>query len=277
MFLAIADTGSFSAAAAHLGLTPSAVSKAVTRAERRLGVRLLHRTTHRLAFTDAGGSYLERGRSLIAELAGLERETASRDELVRGVLRVSAPTVYGALHVVPVVAALHQQHSELAVHLWCDDRLVDVIAERIDVAVRIVAKPPPDLVARELDEDRRGLYASSTYLHRTKPPKNVDDLAGHSAITYSGGTMTSQLHRARVVLATDNILAAREAARASLGIAELPAYLAADDVAAGHLREVLPGAIPVTRKLFALYPPSRFIAPKVRALVDALVAASRRR
>jgi DNA-binding transcriptional LysR family regulator len=197
LLVGIADAGSFTAAGVHLGLSPSAVSKAVTRIEQRLGVRLLQRTTRRVAFTDAGEAYVARGRQLVADFEGLERE------------------------------------------------------------------------------DRRGFYASPAYLRGARAPRTLDDLTAHAVIVYSGGA--TKLRRGRVVFATDSVLAAREAARGGLGIAELPEYLARDDAAAGSLREVLPGAVPATRKIYALYLPSRYLPPQVRAFVDVLVrdAASR--
>lgn len=275
LLVAIADSGSFTAAAARLGLSPSAVSKAVTRVEERLGVRLVQRTTRRVSFTDAGEAYIARGRQLITDLQGLERETSSRDEAMRGTLRVSAPMVYGSVKVAPLLAALARENPALDVHLKCEDRVVDMVVERIDVAVRMLSTLPAEFVARPLTEDRRGFYASPAYLRRARAPRTLDDLASHAFIAYSGGP--TKLQRGRVVFATDSILAAREAARGGLGIAELPDYLARDDVAAGSLREVLPGAVPVTRKIYALYLPSRYLPPQVRAFIDALVrdAASR--
>src|SRR4051794_18200811 len=141
LLVAIADGGSFTAAGTRLGLSPSAVSKAVTRVEARLGVRLLQRTTRRVAFTEAGEAYVGRGRQLIADFDGLERETSSRGDAMRGTLRVSAPTVYGSTKVAPLLVALAQKHPALDVHLKCEDRLVDIVAERIDVAVRMLSAP----------------------------------------------------------------------------------------------------------------------------------------
>lgn len=273
LLVAIADAGSFTAAGARLGLTPSAISKAVTRVEARLGVRLLQRTTRSVAFTDEGEAYVARGRQVIADFEALERETSSRGDAVRGTLRVSAPAVYGSLKVAPVLAALARKHPALEVQLRCEDRLVDMVLERIDVAVRILAALPAEFVARPLGDDRRGLYASGAYLRGARAPKTVGDLASHALVTYSGGPAMAR--RGRVVFATDSILAAREAARAGLGIAELPEYLAHDDVATGALREVLPGAVPTTRKIYALYLPSRHLPPQVRAFVDLLVRSSR--
>ena len=275
LLVAIADSGSFTAAGARLGLTPSAVSKAVARAEARLGVRLLQRTTRRVAFTDAGQAYVARGRQLIADFEGLDREMSSRGDTVRGTLRVSAPTVYGSVKVAPLLVALARKHPALDVQLKCEDRLVDIVIERIDVAVRILSALPAEFVARALTDDRRALYASPAYLRGARAPRTLDDLASHALITYSAGSAMPR--RGRVVFATDSVLAACEAARGGLGIAELPDYLARDDAAAGALREVLPGAVPATRKIYALYLPSRYLLPQVRAFVDLLVREAKSR
>jgi len=236
----------------------------------------VNRTTHRVAFTDVGEAYVARGRDVLGELDALERETTSRVDVVCGVVRVSAPAVYGALRVGPIVAEMQRRYAELDVHLWCEDRLIDIVAERIDVAVRILVKPPAEFVARELGEDRRGLYASGSYLARAKAPKHLDELSAHAVIAYSGASTMPELRRGRVVFATDSILAAREAARTGLGVVELPRYLAVRDIAEGRLHEVLPGAIPTARKIYALYLPSRYVPPRVRAVVDALVHDHRR-
>jgi DNA-binding transcriptional LysR family regulator len=269
LLVAIADGGSFTAAGARLGLSPSAVSKAVTRVEKRLGVRLLQRTTRRVAFTEAGEAYIARGRQLMADFEALERETSARDGTMRGTLRVSAPAVYGSSRVAPLLVAFARKHPAVDVHLRCEDRQVDMVAERIDVAVRILSALPAEFVARALTEDRRGLYASPAYLRRARAPTTVEDLASHAVIAYSGAPVVQA--RGRVVFATDSILAAREAARGGLGIAELPDYLARDDLAAGALREILPDARRATRKIYALYLPTRYLPPQVRAFIDLLV------
>jgi len=275
VLVAICDAGSFTAAAAKLAMTPSAVSKAVDRTESRLGVRLVQRTTQRIALTDAGAAYVARGRAILAELEGLESEVAGSDGRVRGVLRVSAPAIYGALRVAPVAAELQRLHPELEVQLWCDDRLIDLVAERVSVAVRILATPPAEFVARELASDRRGLFASPAYLKRAGTPAELASLSSHATITYSGSNAAEALRRGRVVFTTDNILAAREAARAGVGIAELAHYLAEDDVRDGRLCEILPRTIRATRKVWALYLQSRWVSPATRAFVKALVAASK--
>jgi DNA-binding transcriptional LysR family regulator len=141
--VAIADLGSFTAAAARLSLTPSAVSNAVTRTAARLGVKLLSRTTRSLAFTDDGEAYVARGRKLLAELETLDREASARMQTVAGTLRITAPTVYGAVRVAPVVAALQRKHEALDVQLRCDDRMVGVFVDALldDARRRACATP----------------------------------------------------------------------------------------------------------------------------------------
>src|SRR5262249_32949624 len=157
--------------------------------------------------------YVARGRRVLAEIETIERDAASREGTVRGVLRVSAPAVYGAMKVAPVMAALQRAHPALEVHLRCDDRMIDMVAERVDVAVRILPAPPAEFVARAVADAARGLYASPSYLRRAHAPKAPGDLARHAAITYSGEpTALSTWRRSRVVFATDSVLAAREAA-----------------------------------------------------------------
>jgi DNA-binding transcriptional LysR family regulator len=287
LLVAIAEGRSFSVAAAALRLTPSAVSKAVTRVEARLGARLVHRTTRRVSLTDLGQAYVERGRTVLAELHQIEREVTARDDTVRGSLRVAAPTIYGALRVAPLVARFQREYPQVDVDLRCNDDVVDLVGDRVDVALRMIAAPPAEVVARRLEPDQRGLYASPAYLERCRSVRDVDDLALHAAIHYlrydagAGRSVEWQLmangaqRRVRSVVAfsSDSVLAVREAARAGLGVAELPMYLADRDVEEGLLREVLPGSLPARRSVFAMYLPSRYLPQRTRALVAFLVKA----
>jgi DNA-binding transcriptional LysR family regulator len=287
LLVAVAEGRSFSVAAKALRLTPSAVSKAVARAEARLGARLVQRTTRRVSLTDLGQTYVERGRTVLADLDQIEREVTARDDTVRGSLRVAAPTIYGALRAAPLVARFQREYPQVDVDLRCNDDVVDLVGDRVDVALRMIAAPPAEVVARRLEPDRRGLYASPAYLERSPRVRDVDDLASHAAVhyvRYGAGNARSvewQLvaegaqRRVRSVLAfsSDSLLAVREAARAGLGVAELPAYLADRDVEEGLLREVLPGSLPVRRSVFAMYLPSRYLPQRTRALVAFLVKA----
>jgi DNA-binding transcriptional LysR family regulator len=281
LLVAVAEGRSFSAAAKALHLTPSAVSKAVARVEARLGARLVQRTTRRVSLTDLGQIYVERGRAVLAELDRIEREVTARDDAVRGSLRVAAPTIYGALRAAPLVARFQREYPQVDVDLRCNDDVVDLAGDRVDVALRMIAAPPAEVVARRLEPDRRGLYASPVYLERSPRVRDVDDLALHAALHYvrygarTARSVEWQLVaegaqrrvRSVAVFSSDSVLAVHEAARVGLGIAELPTYLADRDVKEGVLRELLAGSLPVRRSVFAMYLPSLYLPQRTRALV----------
>ncbi|APR85216.1 Transcriptional regulator, LysR family protein [Minicystis rosea] len=285
VLLAVTELGSFSAAASKLNLTPSAVSKTVSRAEARLGARLVQRTTRRVRLTDLGEGYLARGRQLVGDLWELEAEIGDRDAAMRGPVRVAAPSTYGAVRVAPVVAAFQREHPDVRVSLRCDDRMHDLVAEGIDVAIRMLVEPPAEVVARVLADDRRGLYASPAYLKTHRAPKAVDALVDHALLRYGAGEGAVDLAlraggaemrvKAPAVFSSDNVLAVREAACAGLGIAELPEYLVEGELARGRLVEVLPGVVPTRRRVYAVYLPSRYQPARVRALLDRLVRSLR--
>jgi DNA-binding transcriptional LysR family regulator len=285
LLVAVADGQSFSVAARALRQTPSAVSKAVARAEARLGVRLVQRTTRRVSLTDVGQAYVDRGRGVLAELSALEKEVSAGDDTVRGSLRLAAPMIYGALRAAPLVARFQRDYPKVDVDLCCDDRVVDLVGERVDVALRMVAEPPAEFVARRLEPDRRGLYASPSYLGVAPDLRSIADLASHMGVHYGPGAPRSvewrlargasaeRRVRSAVAFSSNSVLAVREAARAGLGVAELPTYLAERDVEEGVLREVLPDSVPVRRSVFAIYLPSRYLPARTRALVAFLVKA----
>lgn len=263
---AIAETGSFTRAAERMGQTPSAISKTIARAEQRLGVRLVQRTTRRAQLTADAAQYLARGRELLGELAALESSLVDRSTTMRGRVRISAPSVYGALFVAPVVAAVRRDHPELRIDLRCEDRMVDLVSDGVDVAVRFLSAPPEGLVAKPLHDDDRGLFASTAYLRAHAAPRTLAELDRHARLHYGAP-------RAEAAFASDSVLAVREAARAGAGIAELPRYLAAEDLAHGALVEVLPGTMPARRRVYAVYLPARPQAARVRVVIERLIAA----
>ncbi|MEA2698996.1 MAG: hypothetical protein QOI66_3267 [Myxococcales bacterium] len=280
----IADCGTFSAAGEKLGLTPSAVSKLVSRLETRLRVRLVNRTTRSLQLTDVGASYCLRARQILDDLEGVERDIQSRNPDPTGVLRITAPVLLGNERVLPIVLGFARQYTDVRVHLDLTDRLVDMLDERIDVGIRITADPPGAMVAKKLDDDRRVLCASPGYLANRGTPRTPDDLAAHDCIVFVSGRQPPSCWKLRTKapgsetrmvpiagrLHINNTLAMREAAANGFGIADLPHYLVKDDLRKKQLVSVLPDFVVVERSVFAVYVPSRFIPAKIRFVVKAL-------
>lgn len=284
-FVAVVESASFSAAADKLRLTPSGVSKLVSRLEDRLGARLLQRTTRRMQLTQAGAAYFERARRLLEEFEALSRETASQDDTPRGTLRVTAPTVLGHVRVLPVLLSFQRAFPEVKAELALTDRAVDLVEEGVDVAVRMTATPPLSFIARKLDDDVRVLCATPGYLKRRGCPRHPRELADHDGIGFVTGSAVSpwrlraaagseEIESARVKgrLQVNNTLSVREAALTGLGIADLPRYLVEDDLLAGRLLAVLPEFGLIERSIYAVYGPGPFVPARVREFVKYLVA-----
>ncbi len=281
-FVALTETGSFSAAAGRLGLSPSAMSKMISRLEEHLGARLVQRSTRRMQLTDVGVAYAQHSRRILEDIDALDREIQSRDVRARGTLRVSAATVLGHVRVLPIVIAFQEANPEIKLHLDLSDRVVDMIEERIDVAVRTTAKPPPSFVAKKLDDDVRVICATPRYLERRGTPKTPDHLAEQDCILctarqpfdtwYFRGVAESNLHAVHVDgrLTLGSTLALREAVLADFGIAEIPKYLIEEELRTGRLVSILSEFVANERSVYAIYAPSRFLPAKVRAFVEAL-------
>jgi DNA-binding transcriptional LysR family regulator len=281
--VAIAERASFAGAAADLGLSASAVSKLVSRMEARLRVRLVHRTTRRVQLTELGLLYCERARRVIEELDTSEQELQHLDPDPKGTLRVTAPTVLGRARVLPVVMAFQARFPAVRVLFDATDRVVDLIAEQVDVAVRTVAEPPPTMVARKLDDDVRHLCASPSYVAARGLPKTTADLAEHECLPCrvhgepapwrfkaSNGSIKALQVDGRLHLSDS--FSIRDAALAGVGIADLPEYLVARDLAEGRLVRVLPAVPRIIRGVYVVYAPSPFTPSKVRLFVEALKA-----
>lgn len=280
--VAISNCSSFAGAATELGLTASAISKLVSRMESRLRVRLVHRTTRRVRLTELGLLYCERARRVLEELDTSERELQHVDPDPKGTLRITAPVVLGHARVLPVIMAFQQRYPDVRLLFDATDRVVDLIQDRIDVAVRTVAEPPPAMVARKLDDDVRHLCASPAYLARHGTPRAIAELTRHECLpcrvdgeavpwrfkSGAGGAARSFAVDGRLHLSDS--LSIREAALAGLGIADLPRYLIARDLEAGRLVGVLEAVPRVVRGIYVVYAPSPFTPAKVRLFVDAL-------
>jgi DNA-binding transcriptional LysR family regulator len=290
VLVALADAGSFSRAAERLGITPSAVSKLLQRLERRLGAQLVQRTTRTMQLTEAGQRYVARARAVLDAIDEADRELEGFRAVPRGTLRVSAPSVLGLVRVTPLLAGFRARCPEVRVELELSDRAVDLVEERVDVAIRVTQKPPEGLVARRLFDVPRVLVATPSYLARAGVPRRPGDLARHECLLLaqpqsaavetwrlraSARGRSQRLVAIRVggALAINNVLALADAARAGLGIAEVPRYLVEDDLARRALVEVLPRHRPPAREAWALFAPSPLVPLKTRAFVAHLAAA----
>ncbi|WP_437331545.1 LysR substrate-binding domain-containing protein [Sorangium sp. So ce394] len=280
-FLEVARLQSFSAAARALGLTSSSVSKQVARLEERLRVQLLRRTTRRVSLTEAGDLYAERAGRILADVEEAQRAVADLDGTPRGTLRISAPTILGTIRVAPAVLACRAKYPELRIDLDITDRIVDLVAERVDVAVRQAAEiSPASLVARRLADDRRVLCASPRYLRRHGTPRRLEDLADHDCITHNMepvprwtlvGPEGERVIQVSGTLRSSDTLTLRDAAVAGIGVANLPDYVVEEHLESGALRRVLPEYGASTRAIFAVYAaPAR---AAVRVFVETLAKA----
>ncbi|GGJ55066.1 LysR family transcriptional regulator [Sphingopyxis bauzanensis] len=283
MFVAVASEGGFAAAARKLGSSPPAVTRGIAALEARLGTVLFHRSTRAVALTDAGAAFLEQARRILADLAGAERELRGAAAEPRGQLYVTAPVMFGRLHVLPVVGALMAEHRELMVRMMLIDRNVRIVEEGIDVAVRIGALADSGLKAVRIGWVRQMLVASPAYLARRGAPQTIAELAGHDLIGTMGPRAAGEWQlasarwrldpRPRLVLNTvDGALAAAEA---GLGIANLLSYQLADALAAGRLIALLSGEKPPAFPVHLLFESSRAGLPAVRSFVEAMKGRAR--
>jgi DNA-binding transcriptional LysR family regulator len=287
-FVAAAELGSFTRAAAAVGATPSAISKLISRLERRLGAVLVHRSTRRMTLTDNGQAYYARAREILDEVRALEREVTSQHATPSGLVRVSAPLLYGEIRVAPALLAIQQRLPQVQLDLELTDQVADFFARPIDIAVRMSLRPPPFAVARRIGDDRRVLCASPAYLKQRGTPRRPADLRDHECMVFTGRKdgdawrLRSRARSGRMLsvrvsgrLKINNTRSLYGAALDGLGIANLPHYLVADDLAAGRLRPVLDELVVPERSIYLVYVASRFIPLRISEIARQLVTALR--
>lgn len=281
-FVKVVAASSYSEAARRLGLTRSAVSKAVTELEVGLGARLLDRTTRRVSPTEAGSTYYERCLSILSEIEETEAEISRLHDEPKGLLRVNGPMSFGTLYLGAAVADFMTAYPDLRVELTLTDEFIDPLAEGVDVTIRIGVLGDSSLVARRIAPARRVLVASPAYLSEQGAPERPEDLINHRCLGYGPRTVAPrwQLTRAgepisapvNCCLFSNNGEALRAAALRGLGVALMPTFIAGPDLCAGRLCVVLADNAPPDLGIHALYAPNRFVAAKTRAFIDFLVA-----
>ncbi len=276
VFVRIVDAGSLTAAAESLGMSVPAVVRSLAALERAVGVRLLNRTTRRSSLSDEGREYYERARHVLAAVEDADAALSARRAAPKGRLRLTAPVMYGRLHVAPVVAEFIAKHPAVEVELVLLDRVVDLVEEGIDAGVRIGRLPESTLIALPVGETRRVVCASPAYLRRAGVPKTPAELAAHAAVVFSGlgGSEWSFEGEAprrvpvRAVLRTNQVDAALEACERGLGCGQFLSYQVEAAVAAGRLRRVLEAFEPAPVPVQIVYPHGRLLSSNVRAFVD---------
>lgn len=280
-FAKVVASGSYAEAARRLGLTRSAISKAVMELEEVLGVRLLDRTTRRLNPTEAGRAYYERCVDILASIEETELQVSQLHAQPKGVLKMNAPVSFGTLYLGMAIADFMALYPDLRVELTLNDRFIDPLEEGVDVTVRIGALTDSSLIARKLAPARRVLVASPDYLARHGLPQTPDDLARHRCLTYGHTTTLQRWQLTRdgesftvpvaAYLCSNNGDVLREAALKGNGITTLPTFIVGPDITADRLRIVLPDYAPSHLTIYALYAPNRYLAAKTRLLIDFLV------
>jgi len=280
-FERILALGSLSAAGHDLGVGLAVVSKRLASLERRTGVRLINRTTRRLSATEEGLRLLGHVERVLDELAAAEARLASGREAPYGVLRVSAPVSFGRIHLAPVAAELARLHPKLEIELRLDDRLADLIEERIDVAVRIGEPRDSTAVMRKLADNHRILVAAPAYLASRGRPRTPDELSGHDLLRFGEGVEPWRLEGpggasaevdARPRLRADNGDVVHAWALAGCGVVLKSSIDVADDLRGGALERVLPDWKSLPAPIYALMPPGPYLPTKARVFLDAVAA-----
>lgn len=280
MFVAVMETGSFAAAARRLGTSAGQASKMVARLETDLGVRLLNRTTRALAATEAGQAYHDRIRVVLDELAEIDAAIRSEAQSPRGRIRMTAPLSFGTLQLAPALTDFARRYPDIALDVQFSDRVVSLVDEGFDLALRVGQPVDSSLIARRLCDIRLRIVAAPAYLAAAGAPEVPQDLARHACILDTNlrdprlwpfrqnGTEIQVAVEGR--LRFSNAEACLSAAETGLGITLLPDFVAARSLAAGRVQAVLGAFEAAPYGVFAMYPPGRHLAVKVRVLVDFL-------
>jgi DNA-binding transcriptional LysR family regulator len=281
VFVAVAEQGSFIAASRGLGRSPAAITRAVSSLEDRLAMRLFNRTTRSVALTDAGARYLDRCRRALAAFDELALSAASEQVEPAGALTLTAPEMFGRLHLLPIAQDFMRDYPRVSVSLLLLNRIVSFVDEGIDLGVRIAHLPDSSLRAIAIGHVRRVACASSAYLTRRGVPSTPDELVGHDAIAVaSSGDVDRWIFAERPVavdarLVVNTVQAALDAAVADGGIVRVLSYQAAPLEASGALRRILVPWEPPPIPIHIVHPAGRHLSPKIRLFIDPAVTTLR--
>jgi DNA-binding transcriptional LysR family regulator len=280
-FVAVAESGSFVKAADHLETSKAAVSRYVAQLEERLGVRLMQRTTRRLSLTDEGHAFLAHCKETLALIHDAEEEIQNKRNSPTGLIRINAPLTFGILHLAPLWGKFTALYPQVRLEVTLADRVVDLVEEGYDLAVRVASLPSSTLISRQLASTSLVVCASPKYLKGKAKPQHPYDLKDHSVISYSylatgdewvfqgpDGEVRVKTHPK---IHTNNGDTCRSAALAHQGVILQPTFIVGHDIQKGDLVELLPQFKSVELGIYAVYPSRKLVSPRIRALVDFLV------
>ena len=282
VFAQVVEAGSFAKAAERLGLSTSATSRQVAELEAHLQARLLNRTTRRVSLTESGRAFYERAVQLLADLGEAEAEASSAAVVPRGTIRLTTSVNFGVRHVAPAIAEFLRRHPEVRFDVSLSDRVVDLVEEGFDLAIRVGTPGADNLVARRLGETRLVPCASPDYLARHGAPSTPEELARHNCFTYeyvsprqvwrfrdrAGAERTVRVSGS---LHSNNGDLLAEVAAHGAGIVFEPAFIVGPEVRAGRLVPLLQEFVPPPVPIFALYPSRKHLSAKVRRFVEFLL------
>jgi len=282
-FIAVAELGSFVKAADALGISKAAVSRTVLELEARLGSRLMQRTTRRLSLTEAGTLYLERCKQIVAALEEADDLLSAGAAKPTGLLRINAPLTFGVLHLAPLWPMFMEQHEDVALDITLSDRIVDIIDEGYDLAIRIARLSDSSLVHRKLTSTSLHVCASPAYLDKHGTPSHPQDLAQHQTISYSynqskdewqfGGPEGPVSVRINSRMHVNNGDSCVQAALGGIGITRQPTFMIDQYLRSGQLVPVLTDYTSPELGIYAVYPSRAHLPAKVRAMLDFLSGA----
>ena len=280
VFCTVVDKGTFVGAAAPLEMSKAAISRYVSALEERLGARLLHRTTRKLSMTEEGRQFYHQAREVLALMDQAEEAVSSAAPEPSGVLRVNAPVSFGVLHLAPLWGAFMSAHPSVELDISLNDRLVDLVDEGFDAAIRIARMENSSLVGRRLAGTRMCLCASPDYLASHPPLRTLADLAEHGVIAYTNFATGNEWQfdgpdgrvsvRTRSSVRCNNGDTCRSIAIAGGGIALQPSFMVGEDLRSGALVEILPEYRSIELGIYVVYPTRKHLASKVRALISFL-------
>lgn len=279
-FHAVVEAGSFVKAADALNLSKAAVSRHVVELERRLGIRLLHRTTRRISLTSEGQIFYARSKDVLADLQDLETEITAKQDRVSGLLRINAPFTFGIQHLAPLWGQFREKHPQVTLDVTLSDRVVDLVEEGYDLAIRIAALESSSMVSRRLASTRMTLCASPKYVKKHGKLTRPEDLSAHQVIAYSYLSSKDEWHfsgpqgpvsvTTRPWMRTNNGETCKAAALAHQGVILQPRFVVSEELKTGQLIELLPTYRSTEIGIYAVYPTRKHLSAKVRLLIDFL-------